>query len=61
MSEISTLTQLLEYHDEIINALCDESNVDVIYLDFDMVFDKVDHSSYIAIKITKCWYPRKCL
>jgi hypothetical protein len=26
-----------------------------------MVFDKVDHSSYIAIKITKCWYPRKCL
>ena len=33
--------QLLEHYDEIINALCDGSNVDVIYQDFAINFDKV--------------------
>jgi hypothetical protein len=47
-SKRSTLTQLLEHYDEIINALCDGSNVDVIYLDFAKAFDKVDHSILLA-------------
>jgi hypothetical protein len=42
-SRRSTLTQLLEHYDDIIHAMCDGSNVDVIYLDFAKAFDKVDH------------------
>ena len=47
-SKRSTLTQLLEHYDKITNALCDGSNVDVIYLDFAKAFDKVDHSILLS-------------
>jgi hypothetical protein len=38
------MTQLLEHYDNIVSALCDGFNVDVIYLDFAKAFDKVDHN-----------------
>ena len=37
------MSQLLVHYDEIIKALENCKNVDVIYLDFKKVFDKVDH------------------
>ena len=39
----SCVTQLLEFLDEITEALGQEEDVDVIYLDFSKVFDKVPH------------------
>ena len=39
----STLSQLLVHHDEIVKALENGDNIDVIYLDFKKAFDKVDH------------------
>ena len=39
----STLSQLLEHHEEIIKILEDGDNVDSIYLDFLKAFDKCDH------------------
>ena len=36
----STLSQLLEHHDEIITMLENDMNVDSIYLDFSKTFDK---------------------
>ena len=39
----STLSQLLEHHDEILKILEDGDNVDSIYLDFLKAFDKCDH------------------
>ena len=39
----STLSQLLVHYDEIIKALENGENVDVVYLDFKKAFDKVDH------------------
>ena len=41
----SCVTQLLEFLDEITDALDQEEDVDVIYLDFCKVFDKVPHKS----------------
>ena len=38
----STLSQLLEHHDEIIKLLENGENVDSIYLDFAKAFDKCD-------------------
>ena len=38
-----TLSQLLVHYDQIIEALENGENVDVIYLDFKKAFDKVDH------------------
>ena len=38
-SERSTLS----HHDHLLEALKNEDNVDVIYLDFAKAFDKVDH------------------
>jgi hypothetical protein len=38
----STLSQLLEHHDEIIRMLENGENVDSIYLDFSKAFDKCD-------------------
>ena len=38
----STLSQLLEHHDEIITMLENGENVDSIYLDFSKAFDKCD-------------------
>ena len=38
----STLSQLLEHHDEIITLLENDMNVDSIYLDFAKAFDKCD-------------------
>lgn len=39
----SCLTQLLNHHEKIINALAKDKVVDVVYLDFAKAFDKVDH------------------
>ena len=39
----STLSQLLQHHDEILKALEQGENVDSIYTDFAKAFDKVDH------------------
>ena len=41
-SHRSCLSQLLEYHDEVLSNLEDGHNVDSIYLDFSKAFDKVD-------------------
>ena len=38
----SCLSQLLEHVDTLINILQDDSNADVVYLDFAKAFDKVD-------------------
>lgn len=38
----STLSQLLQYYDDLICSLDDETNVDSIYLDFAKAFDKCD-------------------
>ena len=40
----SCLSQLLDQYDLVLNMLDEESNVDVIYLDFSKAFDKVDHA-----------------
>ena len=42
------LSQLLEQHDLILNLLDEETNVDVVYLDFSKAFDKVDHSIVLS-------------
>ena len=39
----STLSQLLQHHDEILKALEQGENIDSIYTDFAKAFDKVDH------------------
>jgi hypothetical protein len=39
----SCLSQLLAHHDHILQALESGSNLDVVYLDFEKAFDKVDH------------------
>ena len=39
----STLSQLLQHHDEILAALENGDNIDSIYLDFSKAYDKVDH------------------
>ena len=40
----STVSQLLEHYDEIISALEDNSNIDIIMLDFCKAFDKINIS-----------------
>ena len=40
----SCLTQLLAHHDNVLNLLEQGYNVDVVYLDFEKAFDKVDHN-----------------
>ena len=39
----STLSQLLQHHDEILSALENGENLDCVYLDFSKAYDKVDH------------------
>ena len=39
----SCLTELIDYQNEILQAVLDNKNMDVIYLDFAKAFDKVDH------------------
>ena len=39
----STLSQLLQYQDNILEALENEENLDSVYLDFAKAYDKVDH------------------
>ena len=39
----STLSQLLQYQDDILNALEKDDNLDSVYLDFAKAYDKVDH------------------
>ena len=42
-SKRSTLSQLLQHHEEILKSLEDGNNVDCVYLDFAKAYDKVDH------------------
>ena len=44
----STLTQLLEHYDTIVDTLDQGDNLDVVYLDFSKAFDKVDHPILLA-------------
>ena len=39
----STLSQLLKQHDYVLRMLEDGDNLDVVYLDFEKAFNKVDH------------------
>ena len=39
----SCLTQLIDHQMNILEQLCDRSDIDVVYLDFAKAFDKVDH------------------
>ena len=39
----SCLSQLLNHQENILQALEDDSSIDVVYLDFEKAFDKVDH------------------
>lgn len=39
----SCLSQLLAHHDHVLQALESGNNLDVVYLDFEKAFDKVDH------------------
>jgi hypothetical protein len=48
----SCLSQLIEHYDNIIEALEEQSNIDVIYTDFAKAFDKCDHG-VIAHKLLK--------
>ena len=43
----STLSQLLEHQDSIVQALERNENIDIIYLDFAKAYDKVDHSTLL--------------
>ena len=43
----STLSQLLEHQDTIVEALECGDNIDIIYLDFAKAYDKVDHSTLL--------------
>ena len=40
----STVSQLLEQYDAILDALCTQSNIDIILLDYAKAFDKINHS-----------------
>ena len=42
-SNRSCVTQLLEHCEKILNALENDVNLDVIYLDYKKAFDKADH------------------
>ena len=44
----STITNLLEYLDVVTELLDSGANVDVFYLDFAKVFDKVPHQRLLA-------------
>ena len=44
----STLSQLLEQYDWTLEALLQGSNVDLLYLDFEKAFDKVDFGKLLA-------------
>ena len=46
----STLSQLLGHHHTVINSLYEDSNIDVMYVDFAKTFDKVDHG-VLAFKL----------
>ena len=48
----STLTQLSYQYDTILEMLLDGQNVDILYLDFEKAFDKVD-LGLLLIKIEK--------
>ena len=48
----SCTTQLLEYMEDITQALDDGNGVDIIYLDFQTAFDKVPHER--LLKNTTC-------
>ena len=52
MENRSCLSQLLQYHTEIINALESGQHADTIYLDFAKAFDKVDHH-ILGMKLEK--------
>ena len=39
----SCLTELIDYRNEILDAILKKKNIDVVYLDFSKAFDRVDH------------------
>ena len=39
----SCLSQLLEHQDRLLNQVSANENIDVVFLDFEKAFDKVDH------------------
>ena len=49
----SCLSQLLEHYDQIIEAVIDNKNFDVVYLDFFKAFDVVVHNILLK-KVKKC-------
>ncbi len=47
-AERSTLTQLLSHIDNVLDNLDKGNDLDVVYLDFDKAFDKVDHGILLS-------------
>ena len=41
------ISQLLEHCEKILDALVDDKNLDVIYLDYKKTFDKADHNIFL--------------
>ena len=50
----STVTQLLQVYREVINAIAEGKETDVVYLDFAKAFEKVPHSSCLALVYPAC-------
>ncbi len=54
----SCTTQLLEFLEEISEAIDNGDDVDIIYLDFCKAFDKVPHQR-LLLKLKKVWNNRR--